>query len=87
MKEWAVHEAKAKFSSVLKSSKKEPQGITSHDKLTAVILSLEEYNKLKKPKKTLFEQLTSSKYKGDDFEFERDKRPYSRMYEVDLNEE
>jgi len=47
---WQLQEAKAMFSEVVRSASCEPQIITLHGRESAVIISMEEYKKLKYPK-------------------------------------
>ncbi len=55
---WKVYEAKARFSELLKKTKRAPQVIKNRDEEVAVVLSMKEYQRLKsavteeKPKKT-----------------------------------
>ena len=57
MKMWALQDAKAKLSELVRAAEKEPQHITLHGKEKAVLISAEEYDRLlrHKPKKTLYE--------------------------------
>ena len=50
---WQLQEAKAMFSEVVRSANREPQVITVHGKESAVVLSMEDYRKLKYPKESL----------------------------------
>jgi prevent-host-death family protein len=50
-----MQEAKAKFSEVIKRTSLEPQLITVRGEGVAIILSLENYQKLTKPKINLYE--------------------------------
>jgi len=51
MKTWQLQEAKAQLSEVIRqASKKGPQTITMRGEPTAVIISKEEYDRLKHPK-------------------------------------
>ena len=48
---WQLQEAKARLSEVIKKAAKEgPQKITVHGEPTAVVISSEEYERLKHPK-------------------------------------
>jgi antitoxin Phd len=48
---WQLQEAKARLSEVIKKAAKEgPQKITVHGEPTAVVISREEYERLKQPK-------------------------------------
>ena len=50
---WQLQEAKAMFSKVVRAASREPQLVTVHGKETVVILSVEDYRKLKEPKESL----------------------------------
>ena len=57
---WQLQEAKAMFSEVVKAAAVQPQIITVHGRETAVILSIEEYEKLAGPRLTLFQFIQNS---------------------------
>ena len=57
---WQVQEAKAMLSEVIKAAEAKPQTITIRGKETAVVLSIEEYRRLVRPKQTLFEFIQNS---------------------------
>ncbi len=58
IREWQIQEAKNKFSQVVKQANTgEPQFITVHGKTTAVVISAEEYSRLKKPSTSLSQVL------------------------------
>jgi prevent-host-death family protein len=57
---WQLQEAKAKFSEVVKRTSIEPQLITVRGQGVAIMLSLETYKKLVKPKPNLYEFMQSS---------------------------
>ncbi|MDF2965191.1 MAG: Phd YefM [Rickettsiaceae bacterium] len=74
MKQWQFQEAKAKLSEVIKEAVKEgPQEITVRGKATAIILSIDEYNKLNSPKSSLIDFLQKSPLYGVELNIERDK--------------
>ena len=56
-KHWPVQDAKAKFSQVLRAAEKEPQYITYRGKEKGVLISSEEYHRLRKdsPDRTFYE--------------------------------
>jgi prevent-host-death family protein len=56
-KHWPVQEAKARFSEVLRAAETEPQHITYRGKEKGVLISAEEYRRLRKtpPDKTFYE--------------------------------
>ena len=79
---WQLQEAKAMFSEVIKAAEVTPQIITVRGKETAVILSIEEYKKLARPRQTLFEFIQNSPLR--DLELELPQRQPENMREVFL---
>ena len=79
---WQVQEAKAMLSEVIKASAGKPQIITVRGKETAVILSFAEYQKLVRPRQTLFEFIQSSPLR--DLELELPERLPEKMREIRL---
>lgn len=72
--QWQLQEAKNKFSNVVdKAQKYGPQVVTKHGKDAVVILSIEEYNKLVKPKTNLVKFFQDSPLAKEDVLFERTK--------------
>jgi len=57
---WQLQEAKAMFSEVIKAAAVKPQTVTIRGRETAVIMSIEEYKKLVRPRQTLFEFIQDS---------------------------
>jgi prevent-host-death family protein len=57
---WQLQEAKAMLSEVIKATAMKPQVITVRGKETAVILSIEEYKRLARPRQTLYEFIQAS---------------------------
>ncbi|MDJ0636043.1 MAG: type II toxin-antitoxin system Phd/YefM family antitoxin [Xenococcaceae cyanobacterium MO_188.B29] len=58
LNQWQLQEAKNKFSQVIKQAQQgNPQYITVHGKPTAVIVSIEDYQKLNQPQTSLSEAL------------------------------
>ena len=58
LNQWQLQEAKNKFSQVVKQAQQgKPQYITVHGKPTAVIVSIEDYQKLNQPQTSLSEAL------------------------------
>ena len=58
MMTWSVQNAKAKFSELLaKSIQSEPQIVTKHGQKVAVVLSIEEWERLKSQSKPSLKQL------------------------------
>lgn len=57
-KTWPVQDAKARFSEIMREAEKEPQMITRHGEEAAVLMSAEEYRRLRgggKPARSLYE--------------------------------
>ena len=79
---WQLQEAKAMFSKVVRSAGQEPQIITIHGKESAVVLSMEEYKKLKYPKESLVNFMEQSPLAG--VELELPKRQSEKMRTIDL---
>lgn len=70
--EWQLQEAKNKLSQLVKEANKGvPQYITVHGKSTAVILSANDYEKLKKPKAKLSAALLMPILDDNEVLFER----------------
>ena len=65
---WQLQEAKAMFSELVKACAGGPQKITVRGKETAVILSIEEYDRIIRPKQTLFELFQNSPFNDIDLE-------------------
>ena len=68
-KHWAVQDAKAKFSELLRAAEKEPQHITVRGEEAAVVISETEYRRLTQPPRkggkptlTLLEALRACPY-------------------------
>jgi len=58
---WQLQDAKNKFSNLVeKAQSKGPQVVTKHGREAVVVLSIEEYKKLIKPKKNLVKFFQSS---------------------------
>jgi len=70
---WQLQEAKARLSEVIKKAAKEgPQKITVHGKATAVVLSSEEYERLKHPRGSFVEFMRRSPLCGLELDLKRD---------------
>jgi len=81
-KMWQLQEAKNKFSEVVNEAlSKGPQVVTRHGEQVVVILSKEEYLRLKKSKATLSVFFRQSPLVGEDLDLERD-RSYPRTVEL-----
>ncbi len=71
---WQLQEAKNKLSEVVdRALKSGPQEITKHGKKTAVILSMRDYQRLKRRKGTLADFFRHSPLSGIDLSRGRDK--------------
>lgn len=76
MRQWQLQEAKAKFSEVVKLARREgPQEITMHGQPTAILISKEDFQRIKGKKPSLVALMRSSPLKGIDLDLERDKSP------------
>ncbi len=72
--QWQLQEAKNKFSNLVNQAQKHgPQVVTKHGKDVVVIISIEEYNKLIKPKYNLVQFFQNSPLAKEDVIFERTK--------------
>jgi len=84
MHKWQLHEAKNKLSSLIDVVMKgKPQCITRRGEDAAVIISMEDYKKLKKQKPSLKEFLLQGP-KFDDLEIERVRGRCASARELDL---
>jgi len=69
---WQLQEAKNRLSSVVKKAANEgPQIITVHGKPTAIVLSMEEYNRLTKPNTRLTDFFKESPLHDTDLDLRR----------------
>ena len=74
MHAWQVQDAKARFSELLRSAASNgPQAITVRGRTTAVVVSQEEYERLKGCKPSLVAFLQASPLVGVDLGIERDR--------------
>ena len=72
MSNWTVAEAKAKLSEVIESARaKGPQTITRNGRETAVVVSIEEWERKAKRKGTLAEFFANSPLRNSGLEIER----------------
>jgi len=82
MRSWQVQEAKARFSDLLRDAAQSgPQQITIRGRPAAVVLSTEEYERLRGPKPSLAAFLRNSPLAGIELELKRDRSP---PREIDL---
>ena len=79
---WQLQEAKAMFSEVIKAASVKPQTITIHGKETAVLMSIDRYKKLVRPKQTLYEFIQNSPLR--DIDLELPQRQPEKMREIAL---
>ena len=71
---WQLQEAKNKFSKLVEKAQHEgPQFVTKHGKESVVVLSVEEYKKIVKPKSNLFQFIQSSPLSKTLIDIKRDK--------------
>lgn len=71
---WQLQDAKNKFSSLVdKAQHNGPQIVTKHGKDAVVIMSVDEYKKLKKPKKNLVKFFQSSPIAKENLDISRNK--------------
>jgi prevent-host-death family protein len=76
MRSWQVQEAKAHFSDLLRDAARSgPQQITVRGRAAAVVLSTEDYERLRGPKKSLAAFLRESPLAGMELDIERDRSP------------
>jgi prevent-host-death family protein len=86
MTEWQVQEAKQQFSSLLRSSEDEgPQVITRHGHQVAVLMNMDMYQSLVKPKRSVIDFLLGDGPSFDGVELERD-RSLIDLDPVDLSD-
>ena len=79
---WQLQEAKAMFSEVIKAAAVKPQTVTIRGREAAVILSIEEYKRLVRPRQTLFEFIQNSPL--HDAPLELPQRLPEKMRDIDL---
>lgn len=71
---WQLQEAKNKFSQLVEKAQFEgPQFVTKHGKESVVVLSVEEYRKIVKPKSNLVQFIQGSPLSRISIDTERDK--------------
>lgn len=83
MREWALQDAKARLSEVVRlAMEHEPQEITLRGEPAVVVISREDYGRLIQPRESMVEFMRRSPlYGADDIEFPRDQ---SLTREVEL---
>ncbi len=73
---WQLQEAKNKFSNLVdKAHHDGPQFVTKHGKKSVVILAIEDYQKLSRPKSDLLSFFKNSPISGINLDLARDKSP------------
>ena len=73
---WQLQEAKARFSALLRDAAREgPQTVTVRGRRAAVVLSADDYDRLRQPKPSLVALLRSSPLAGVALDVERDRSP------------
>ena len=78
-RQWQIQEAQAEFGALVHAaSKAGPQTIAAHDRPVAVVLSVEDYDRLRRPHLSLAELMARSPLVGVELDLERDRRPSCR---------
>ena len=73
MKTWQLQEAKARLSEVIKQASKEgPQAITMRGEPTAVVISRDEYERIKHPRGSFVDFMRKSPLYGVDIDLKRE---------------
>jgi antitoxin Phd len=73
MRKWQLQEAKARLSEVIKCASKEgPQTITMRGEPAAVVVSKDEYERLKHPKESFVDFMRNSPLYGADIDLTRE---------------
>jgi len=76
MTTWQLQDAKARLSEVIKSAAQEgPQEVTVRGKPSAVILSVETYQAMKKQRPDFVSFMQSSPLQGEDIDVQRNHSP------------
>jgi len=71
---WQLQEAKNKFSNIVERAQNNgPQIVTKHGKEAVVIVSIDEYKKITKPKKSLVKFFQSSPFTNEELDITRNK--------------
>ena len=74
MKEWQLQEAKARLSELVKKATSEgPQRITVHGNPTVVVISTDEYERLKRPRESFVQFMRKSPLYGLKLDLTRNK--------------
>jgi prevent-host-death family protein len=75
MGSWQLSEAKNRLSEVVASARQAAQVITVHGRETAVVISVEEYRRLTRPKSSFVAFLRESPLAEEELDLERDGDP------------
>ena len=81
---WQLQEAKAMFSKLVQSAKNQPQIITVHGKETAVVLSMESYQKLTSHKESFVNFMEQSPLSAVEFELQKRSSGNNKMRKLEL---
>ena len=74
MEHWQLQDAKNRFSEIVKKALREgPQVVTRRGKKTVVIMSVEQYQRLVRPKVNIVDFFQSSPLRGEDLNLARRK--------------
>ena len=85
METWPIHEAKARFSELVKRAQQTPQQHTSHRQPVAVVLPAEAYQRQQHTDESLLEFLQRSPHAdADDLVHERDRSSTRDMEILDV---
>jgi len=77
---WQLQEAKARLSELVRSAAADgPQEITVHGEVAAVLVSREEFDRLKGTKQSFVEFMRSSPLMGLELDIRRDKSPARKV--------
>jgi prevent-host-death family protein len=73
---WQLQKAKNKFSEVVRKATEEgPQTVTKHGRDSVVIVSVEDYKRIKQPETSLVEFFQHSPLASVELDLDRDKSP------------
>lgn len=75
MASWQLQEAKQRFSEVVKRTADEPQVVTRHGEEVAVMLSMDDYRRLRAPEKDFKQHLLAPPYADVDLPVDRSPDP------------
>ncbi|RLC00760.1 MAG: type II toxin-antitoxin system prevent-host-death family antitoxin [Deltaproteobacteria bacterium] len=74
MENWQLQDAKNRFSEIVNEALRNgPQIVTRHGKKTVVIMSVEQYQRLVKPKINIIDFFQESPFRGEDLDLSRQK--------------